>query len=58
MVYRPGVPETRFDLDLVNRIRAASATITPEILQTVHANNARRANACLQADGQNFEHLL
>jgi hypothetical protein len=32
--------------------------VTPEMLERVHGNIVKRANACLDANGQNFEHLL
>jgi hypothetical protein len=36
----------------------SAATVTPEMLERVHGNIVKRANACLDANGQNFEHLL
>jgi hypothetical protein len=35
----------------------SAATVTPEMLERVHGNIVQRANACLDAKGQNFEHL-
>jgi hypothetical protein len=32
--------------------------MTPEMLELVHGNIVKRANACLNANGQNFEHLF
>jgi hypothetical protein len=33
-------------------------TVAPEMLELVHGNIVKRANACLDANGQNFEHLF
>jgi hypothetical protein len=33
-------------------------TVVPEMLERVHGNIVKRANACLDANGQNFEHLF
>jgi hypothetical protein len=32
--------------------------VTPEMLERVHDNIVKRANACLDANGQNFEHYF
>jgi hypothetical protein len=32
--------------------------VTPEVLERVHSNIAKKANACLDANGQNIEHLV
>jgi hypothetical protein len=44
--------------ELRGRIITAAATVTPEMLERVHGNIIKRANACLDANGQNVEHLL
>jgi hypothetical protein len=31
--------------------------VTPEMLERVHGNIVKRANACLDANRQNFEHF-
>jgi hypothetical protein len=36
----------------------STSTVTPEMLECVHGNIVKRANACLDANGQNFEHLF
>jgi hypothetical protein len=33
-------------------------TVTPEMLECIHDNIVKRANACLDANGQNFENLF
>ncbi|RZC33107.1 hypothetical protein BDFB_013783 [Asbolus verrucosus] len=43
---------------LKNRIRAACRQITPEILTRVPHSFVTRAQACLQNDGRDFEHLI
>jgi hypothetical protein len=35
----------------------STSTVTPEMLERVHGNIVKRANACLDANGQNFENL-
>jgi hypothetical protein len=36
----------------------SAATVTPEMLERVHSNIVKRANARLDANGQNFKHLF
>jgi hypothetical protein len=36
----------------------STSTVAPEMLKHVHGNIIKRANACLDANGQNFEHLF
>jgi hypothetical protein len=36
----------------------SAATVTPEMLERVYGNIVKRANVCLDANWQNFEHLF
>jgi hypothetical protein len=36
----------------------STSTVTPEMLECVHGNIVKRANACSDANGQNFEDLF
>jgi hypothetical protein len=51
IVYRTPVENVE---DLRNRILAAAATVTPEMLQRARSNLFRRAEACLMANGEHF----
>lgn len=44
--------------DLTNRIQNAAATVNPQMLRRVRENLVRRAQLCLEVQGQNFENLL
>jgi hypothetical protein len=44
--------------DLKNRIRLQCRAITPETLRRVRRSFLNRLEACLQANGRHFEHLL
>ncbi len=44
--------------DLCRNITAEIDYITPGMLKKVHANMVKRAQACIAADGNYFEHLL
>jgi hypothetical protein len=44
--------------ELRGRIITAASTVTPEMLGRVYGIIIKRANACVEANGQNFEHLL
>lgn len=49
-------PTTR--LNMMDRIRRACESITPEILRNVKSNFRRRLLLCLENNGTQFEHLL
>jgi hypothetical protein len=36
----------------------STSKVTPEMLERVHGNIVKRGNACLDANGKNFEHLI
>jgi hypothetical protein len=36
----------------------STSTVTPEVLELTHGNIVKRANACSDANGQNFENLF
>jgi hypothetical protein len=55
IVYRT-MPNT--EEELRGRIITTAATVTPEMLERVHGNIVKKVNACLDANGQNFKHLL
>lgn len=55
IVYRTPVQNVQ---DLINRIRAAAQTVDENMLHRVQNNIIRRAQQCLEVQGQNFEHLL
>jgi sensor domain CHASE-containing protein len=44
--------------ELRQRILNAAQTITPQMLRNVQGSIRRRLGKCIEANGQNFEHLL
>lgn len=55
IVYR--TPPTTLNI-LENRIRAAFASITPDMLRNVVENNVFRVRKCQEVEGQHFENLI
>lgn len=55
LVYRTPVQNIQ---DLTNRIQNAAATVTPQMLTRVRENLVRRAQICLEVQGQHIENLL
>jgi len=39
------------------RIIAACATISPQVLRSVHASGIERLQCCINANGHHFEHF-
>lgn len=55
LVYRTPVQNQQ---DLIDRIQHAAETVNIQMLQRVQRNVVRRAQICLEAGGQNFEHFI
>lgn len=51
------IPPTTAE-DMQQRITDVFATITPEMLRNVNESFEKRVRACIQVNGQHFEHLL
>ncbi|ERL85978.1 hypothetical protein D910_03392 [Dendroctonus ponderosae] len=55
LVYRTPVQNEQ---ELVTRIRESAQNVSPGMLRRVHNNMIKRAQTCLELNGQKFEHLL